>query len=162
MLWLAPLLPAVVWLLFVLGARLDAWEARYVRVIMARSRARARGLGLDGLCEVLGAWGMGQRPMMVAGRAACPAATGARSPARPQSPCLLAPPAPCAVAAPEQAQGMPRGATQKPSRPHSSLTNGLAAGALGPVLSARGGESPGDSDMESLGESIPHPAVSVF
>jgi hypothetical protein len=42
---LALALPVAVYLLSRLGARLDAWEARYVRVIMARARARVRANG---------------------------------------------------------------------------------------------------------------------
>jgi hypothetical protein len=159
MIWLAPLLPAAVWLLYALGARLDAWETRHARIMAARSRAKARGLNVDGLRAVLGAWGMGHRPMVASCRAACPVASGTRPPARPQSPCQPAPPAPCAVAAPEQAQGRPRGASPVQPCPDSSLINGLAAGALRQVLGARGGEFPGDFGTESPGKSVPHPVV---
>lgn len=76
--------------------------------------------------------GMGHRPMLTAGRAACPAASGATWPARPQSPFPPSSDSPCGVWRAARPSGSRAPADAKvPLTSFRALANGPAAGAAG-------------------------------
>lgn len=121
---LALLLPAVAYALWRLGARLDAWEERHVRVIMARARARVRG--------------MGQSPMVASSRAAYPLPQGTAQASAPEASFPRQSGLGCPVGALNAAPGCSRGAAPTPPSPHSPLEKPVfAAGAARLVATAR-------------------------